>query len=261
MLPTAPEVTREQWEKARKTGRYEPIAFNEYKFVAQLVAVVARISKEHGVFREIPTQHYHVLTGLMNQCARLMLATLDLSHEGKFGETTAIIFRCIIESGIKVIWLCTKPSQERFDRYLCDGLKPEIELKDIILSNVENNDGEHTPIERRMLESIERHIKAAEVTEQQIRESKKMPDAAALLLDIGFNRIMYVALLRMGAHHVHGTWTFGRTGIFFRESLPHTLGHRTFYAFDLGEYIRIFIVFRSHVIYEWAANLGKKNRK
>jgi hypothetical protein len=100
ILPKVPEINEEQLEKARQTGRYELIAFEQYKFVAQLVAILARIDKRSKGFNTIPQQQYNVVMGLMNRCARLILGTMELSHKGKFGETSAIIFRCIFETGV-----------------------------------------------------------------------------------------------------------------------------------------------------------------
>lgn len=206
ILPEVPKITEEQLESARKSGRYESIVFEEYKFTAQLVAIVARIDKNSEGFKKIPSQHYHVLMGLMNRCARLILGTMELSHKGKFGETSAIIFRCIFESGVKIIWLSTDVSQDKFDLYINDSLRPEIELLDTIQVNIKKRGDGATVLEKRMTDSVMRHIKLAETTKKAIRETKKMPDMASLVRDIGLDRIMYLANHRMGSHHVHGTW-------------------------------------------------------
>lgn len=206
VLPEVPKITDEQLEAARKSGRYESIAFEQYKFVAQLIAIVARIDKTSEGFKKIPSQQYHILMGLMNRCARLILSTMELSHEGKFGETSSIIFRCIFESGVKIIWFCSDGLQSKFDLYINDGLKPEIELLDTIKKNVTERNGAILGIEERMMDSVYYHIKTGETTESAVRLSKKMPDMATIVRDIGFDRIMYVANHRIGSHHVHGTW-------------------------------------------------------
>lgn len=205
ILPKPAVITGEQLDKARSTGRYEGIAFEEYKFAAQLIALMARISKDSEEFKDIPPQHFNVLMGLMNRCSRLMLSTLALSYEGRFGETSAIIFRCITESALKIIWLCTDPNQEKFERYIGDSLKPELELKEMIELNIKER-GDILLVEKRMLESIDFHFSKGEMMESQIRDTKKMPDVASLLDSTGFNRLMYVSLYRMGSHHIHGTW-------------------------------------------------------
>ena len=205
-LPKVPTVTAEQLKTARETGRYEAIAFEEYKFTAEIVALIARISNKSKDFKNISKQEYHVLMGLMNRCSRLMLGTMELSHKGKFAETTAIIFRCIAETGIKIIWLSTDSSLEKFAIYVNDGLKSEVELKDIIESSIKANGDRISAIEDRMLKSIERNIKYAETTEQAIRSSGRMPNMADLTKLVGFNRAMYVTFQRLGSHNVHGTW-------------------------------------------------------
>ena len=90
-------------------------------------------------------QRYYVLIGLLNRCARLMLSNVALSHERKFGETTAIVDRCIFESAVKIIWLCHAASDEEFTRYLADGLKTEVEFKARIEADIAANGGATLP--------------------------------------------------------------------------------------------------------------------
>jgi len=40
----------------------------------------------------------------------------------------------------------------------------------------------------------------------RVLTTKKLPDMASMLLDLGENRISYVVLERYGSHHVHGSW-------------------------------------------------------
>jgi hypothetical protein len=205
-LPDTPLFTDEEMRHCKETGDYRPILFEWYKFVGSLNVVIAHIQRESPAFRAIPDQHFHVLVGLLNRCARLMLSNVALSHEGKFGETTAIVDRCIFESGVKIIWLCTDSSQEKFTRYLADGLKTELEFKALIESNIAARGDEPFRVETRMLTSITNHIAAAGLTEEQISEAKKLPDLASMLSTIGFDRLIYVTAQKIGSHHIHGTW-------------------------------------------------------
>lgn len=206
VLPSVPEITQKQLDDARKSGNYEFIAFEHYKFVAQIAALVSRIDSNSNDYKQIKNQHLNVLRGLMNRCARLMLGTMELSHKGKFGETASIIFRCIFETGVKIIWLCKDSSQDKFDLYINDGLKPEIELKQKIYKNIQNQDREATPIEKRMLKSIDRTIKTAETTEEAIKACANKLNVADIVESIELNRLIYVANHKMGSHYVHGTW-------------------------------------------------------
>lgn len=103
-------------------------------------------------------------------------------------------------------WLCKDPSDEKFGRYVGDGLKPEVELKKVIDSKTESPGTEARPIETRMLESIKRHMDAVSITEAEIEQAKKMPNMESLFTHAGFDRLTYLAFYRMGSHHVHGTW-------------------------------------------------------
>ncbi|HJW33186.1 MAG TPA: DUF5677 domain-containing protein [Holophagaceae bacterium] len=155
---------------------------------------------------EIPRMHFTICIGLLNRCSRLMLANTRLSHEGLYGETTGIVDRSIFESAVKVSWLCLKGDAESFDRYLADGLKTELELKDQIITAIEKRNGVTLNIEQRMLASIDSHIQDSGLSEGQIREAKKLPDLATMLDNLGEARLMYVVGQKMGSHHVHGTW-------------------------------------------------------
>jgi hypothetical protein len=135
-----------------------------------------------------------------------MLANVALSHQGVFGETTAIIDRCIFESAVKIIWLVNSQDKEKFRRFIADGLKTELELKDEIDSIIASRDGHQLVIEKRMLESIQRAIDSSGMSAQEIADTKKLPDLATMINAGGDNRFLYLAGQKIGSHHVHGTW-------------------------------------------------------
>lgn len=206
-LPEPPQFSDAQMQKCRETGDYMPVLFEWYKFVGHICIFFAQIHRESPAVKEISPIHYAILTGLLNRCARLMLSNIALSHNGRFGETTALLDRCIFESCLKVEWLCHKNSDESFQRYLAGGLKTEIELDSEIKGNIaEREGGEILNIEKRMLASIDRHINASGLSREEIVKAKKIPDVAAMLHDLGHERLMYVVAQRLGSHHVHGTW-------------------------------------------------------
>lgn len=206
-LPQPPEFSDEEMRKCRETGDFMPVLFEWYKFVGHVCVFFAQLQKESPAAKEISPIHFAILTGLLNRCARLMLSNIALSHNGSFGETTALLDRCIFESCLKVEWLCYKGNDESFHRYLSGGLKTEIELEKEISGNIAKREGnEVLNIEKRMLSSIDRHISASGLKREEIIEAKKIPDVAAMLRDLGHERLMYVVAQRLGSHHVHGTW-------------------------------------------------------
>lgn len=206
-IPDPPQFSDEQMQKCRETGDYMPVLFEWYKFVGHICIFFAQLARESPAVKVISPIHYAVLTGLLNRCARLMLSNIALSHNGRFGETTALLDRCIFESCLKVEWLCHKGSDDSFQRYLASGLETEIELESEIRGNIaEREGGEVLNIEKRMLASIDRHIDASGLNREEVVESKKLPDISAMLRDLGHERLMYVVSQRLGSHHIHGTW-------------------------------------------------------
>lgn len=205
-VPLPPEITKDQLTKCRETGDYSPILFEWYKYVGILCNFYASIHPDSPCVRKLPSLHYAVLVGLLNRCSRLMLANVALSHEGRFGETTAILDRCIFESAIKTIWICTSHDEESFVRFIADGLKTEIEFKEKIDQIISERGGGQLIIEARMLKSINRYIAHSGLSEQEIVESKKLPDLASIIDSIGGNRLLYIVGQKLGSHHVHGTW-------------------------------------------------------
>lgn len=205
-IPQPPRITEEQLARCREVSDYCPVMFEWYKYVGILCNFYASMSRESPAIREIQPIHYAVLVGLLNRCSRLMLANVALSHEGLFGETTSIIDRCIFESAVKTIWLCTSGDDESFLRFIADGLKTEIEFKKEIERNVSNRGGNPLAIESRMLNSIENYILSSGLSTDQIVAAKKLPDLGSMINEIGHDRLLYIIGQKMGSHHVHGTW-------------------------------------------------------
>jgi Family of unknown function (DUF5677) len=205
-IPRPPKFPDEEITQYRENNDYMPMVYEWYKFVGMMAAFLAGILPKSPAFRPISPQHYYVLMGLLNRCARLILSNLALSREGKFGETTAIIDRCIFESAIMIICLCSKQDQDEFNRYIGSGLKTELELKAAIMKEVTERGGTELPLETRMLRSIERHISAFGLSEIEIQTVKRPRDIASVIEMLGHDRLFYVLGQKFGSLHVHGTW-------------------------------------------------------
>ena len=184
-----------------------PVLFEWYKFVASVGFVFANLVQDSPAVRnDITHRDYVVLTGLLNRCSRLMLANVALSHEGKFGESTSILDRCIFESCVILSWLLINTNDDRFDRCFASGFKTELELKDQIMQAVEERGGEHLSIEDRMLNSIDNHFVEVGFDDELVRATPGLPDMAAMLDFLGHQRLSYTVGQRIGSHFVHGTW-------------------------------------------------------
>jgi len=206
-IPDPPEFSDELKQACLDSGDFRPMLFEWYKFVSLVCNFFARLRPESPALKRLEPIQYSVCVGLLNRCSRLMLSNVALSHEGRFGETTAIIDRSIFESCVKLSWLCQKDDAESFERYLAAGLKTELELKAEIEKAIEEREGQPLVIEARMLASIQRYIESSTLSESQIRDAKQLPDLAAMLVTLGRSRLMYVVGQKIGSHHVHGTWT------------------------------------------------------
>ena len=205
-IPQPPNITEKDLEECRKNNDFCPVLFEWYKYVGIVANYFASIQKNSPALISISNIHYSVLLGLLNRCARLMLANVALSHEGLFGETTAIIDRSIFESAIKLKWICNKGDDDSFNRFIAEGLKTEVEFKKSINDKIKERGGEKLEIEERMLNSVDNYIKKSELTEEQISGAKKLPDLASMINVVGKDRLAYIAGQKIGSHHVHGTW-------------------------------------------------------
>jgi len=205
-IPLPPEFTEELLNRCCNSGEYSPVMFEWYKYVGRLANYFSCISLASPTIRDIDPVHHSILIGLLNRCSRLILSNITLSHEGLFGETTSIIDRCIFESAIKLNWLCTNPSDDHFNRFIAEGLKTEIEFKQNIEENIRNRDGNVMVIEERMLHSIGNYFRKAGLTEEFVSQSRKLPNLAQMIEQVGHDRLAYVIGQRIGSHHVHGTW-------------------------------------------------------
>lgn len=194
-------------EQCNESRDYRPLLFEWYKYVGINCNSVASISGDSPALRAVPKVHYAVLVGLLNRCSRLMLSNIALSSNGKFGETTRIIDRCISESALLVMWLCRELDSDYFTRYLADGLRSDLRLKAQIVKNIAGRNGVCLVIEERMLRSIDEKLKSSQLSTKEIEDAKQFPDLASIISKVDLDENAYTAIQRMGSHAIHGTWT------------------------------------------------------
>ena len=225
-LPNPPTFSNELVDQCKQDGDFRPILFEWYKYVGIICIKIASLSPDSPAFRAIPPVHYAILTGLLNRCSRLMVANVRLSCTQRYGETTALLDRSIAETAIKVQWLCHKDAPDYFLRYLADGLKKDLKLKDDIKENINNRGGNTLVIETRMLNSIEKCIGPSGLTQKEVVGAKKLPDFATMCRDLSLGDLGYTAIYRMGSHAVHGTWS---------DLIFHYLRHEEDQGFSLKD--------------------------
>lgn len=206
-FPPFPSFSEDQIEHCRRTADAMPVVFESYKYVVLVTKCTASIDPSSAACRALDPIEYAVLVGLLNRISRLILSTLKLGHGGKYGETVRLLGRCINESAVKVRWLSECKKDDRFRRYLADGLKKDLKLKTLILDNIARRGGKQLEIEKRMLGSINNCVGASGLTEGEIRKTPALPDLRSMYTDLGLSDQRYLATQGLGSHEVHGTWT------------------------------------------------------
>lgn len=205
-FPSPPVIAEAQMQQCRDTDDFSPVLFEWYKYIAVVANFFACLRQDSPAVRNFPHPHYAALVGLLNRCSRLMHSNVVLSHEGLFGETTAILDRCIFETSVRIVWLCRQRTDDAFARFFAEGLKTELALKVRINANIAARGTGELAIERRMLGSVQRCIQTSGLTDAQIEGGKKLPDLAAMIESLKQDRLMYIVGQKLGSHHVHGTW-------------------------------------------------------
>lgn len=205
-FPPPPEFSAELIARCRETRDSMPVLFELYKHTAIIAGLCSRIGPDSPAFRPIPPVHHAVLIGHLNRMSRLILSTVRLGHQGKYGETTRLLARCINETAIRARWLCERAAMDRFERYLADGLRSDLELKVQIRKNIEGRAGATLEIEARMLRTVDRLIHSSGLSEDEVLKAKRLPTFKSMCDDIGLPDFDYLTIQRLGSHEVHGTW-------------------------------------------------------
>jgi hypothetical protein len=185
MIANYPAFIEKDWNECAESGDFGYIFFEWYRWVGNLATVVAFIQPNSGDFAAISKREYHLWSALVGRCSRLMLSIIALTHEREFGA---------------------QDTENRTERLIANGLHPELEFERLIRSNIQNNGGNSTPLEKRMLVSIENHFLAAGLTKNEVEQAKRLPNLASMFKDIGWSRLDYVVFQRLGSHAVHGNW-------------------------------------------------------
>lgn len=205
--PPLPDISQELWDKCARAKDFGEVLYEYYKYFGIICAILGALNPESPALKRIPPVHFAVLTGLILKMAKHIHANMFLCTKDSFGETTALIDRSIAESAIKIQWLCKKNDRESFVRYLADGLKKDLKFKTQIMANITAQKGITQAIERRMIRSVDNCVSTSELSEDQVREAKDLPDLFSMFRDIGLTDIHYSGIQRLGSHRIHGTWT------------------------------------------------------
>lgn len=207
-FPEMPEFSAELLADCERRGDPMPLLFEWFKLIGVLAINVGSIAPETTGYLVRPKAHRAVASGLACRCGRLMYSIAKLSTNGLGGETSAILGRCIAESALVLEWRTSSDgATDKFQRYLADGLKTDIQLEDEIHASIAARGGDVLAIERRMLDSIARSRADAGMDRPEIEGTKKLPDVKSMMEMLGRSDRHYLGVQRMMSQFVHGTWT------------------------------------------------------
>jgi Family of unknown function (DUF5677) len=205
-LPEWPAFTPAQFDRASTTGDARPLLFEWYKWTGLVANRVASLDPASPAYRTLPAVEVAVLRGLLNRCSRLMVAVLHLASRQKHAEAVRLLSRGISESTVLIQWLCRSGSGGPFRQYLAKGLDAELRLKSQIEENIRRRGGAVQVVEKRMLAAIAEMCSLAGLTEDEVRQTKRLPDLASMLRALDHEELSYIVMQRQGSHAVHGTW-------------------------------------------------------
>jgi Family of unknown function (DUF5677) len=183
------------------------LVFELYKEALSVVNLAAHLLDDDAAAKGGWVRNQAVCAGLMIRISKFMLVVTQLSATKNRAEVVHALNRSILESATNLEFLAMKNDGECFEQFVKFSLGPERALHDLIQKNIAERGGEIQPIEKRMLESIDRvcstsGVKIEEVNQKYgdwgggVRERLKALNKQEL----------YVGVQRIPSHAVHGTW-------------------------------------------------------
>jgi hypothetical protein len=205
-LPDAPDPSSEELSSYQRPSDWTELFFEWHKTVGILAISFSFLDRQSSALKRMKERNFIVLTSLINRSGRLMMANLRLASENRHAEAMSVVDRALHETAIKAIWLCKSKIRDKFDRYLADGLRHDLEFERYIQRQIAERKYK-MEIKRRMLGSIRRSLSTSGISRARISRTKRMPDLYSILQDCGFPNLTYIVIQRMGSHSVHGSWT------------------------------------------------------
>jgi hypothetical protein len=204
-LPKPVVVTSDVLAKASRQGTHLEVALDLYKEAGTLVTLCAAafVGDDPSVMT-VP-RNRAIVGALLARIAKFMAGVLHLGRTGQFGEVVAALNRSIMESAVDVMYLCQPDNAEdRFRRFVADGLSAERALFDRVNENVAAR-GHRLPIEERLLAGVDGIFRASGLTIDEVKPTARPLDLASRLRALG-RESDYLFVQRIPSAAVHGTW-------------------------------------------------------
>ncbi|WP_225587263.1 DUF5677 domain-containing protein [Methylomonas fluvii] len=151
-------------------------------------------------------RHEAVLVGHLVRLYKLNTALLDQTCQRR-RETTFIFARLAFECIVNTIFIIRNDRSEIVQSYIEHSMRHEKRLRDRIRNKITERGGEIWPIEKRILDSIERSAKNSDVDLDRIDPpknwaGKNLFDKAR---DVGLDEA-YLGAFAGPSHSIHGNW-------------------------------------------------------
>ena len=185
-----------------------PLAFKLYEEAMKVLTVCACTYSSSSSEECALPRNQAICAGLLVRIVKLMksVATLVLQTPD-CADVVFALNRFITESSTNLRFLIAKNEKRFFNQFVTFSLSPERELYDVIQKNVAERGGEPSPIEQRMLRSIDRLCRLSGVDISDV-EPKKGNWGGSLrnrLIALGEGEF-YAMQQSIPSHAVHGTW-------------------------------------------------------
>ena len=117
--------------------------------------------------------------------------------------------RLVFETAVNIRFLVKNFSDEIVEAYLAYSFRHDRRLHDLIQLNIEQRGGVVLPIEDRMLKSIERSVRLANIVLDKVDPDDRADWAGNLYQRakaVGMDKTIYLVAFGGGSLSVHGNW-------------------------------------------------------
>lgn len=200
-------VNPEEIKKFDAEDQFMPISVELFKEVGKITALLSCTYRldEKNMPRKW-NRDEAIIGGLVVRISKLQIGLLQQICE-KRTELAFIIFRCLGESLINLVYLLQKGNEQLFNEYIEYSLRFEKRLFNMIEKNIARR-GSELPMESRMKASIDHAFKKLSFTPEQVQDKKKESWGEAIFRraeKVGWEEGFF-AIWNMPSHNVHGNW-------------------------------------------------------
>ena len=201
------EVNVEKIKKFHSENQFMPLSlelFKEVGIITSILSCTYRLDSSNQPRKF--NRNEAILGGLMVRINKLQIALLDQICQKRM-EIAHILFRCLSESIINLMYLLKRQNDTLFDEFIEYSLREEKRLLNYINENIRSR-GYELPIEKRMKESIKRAFDISGFSSKQVDETKWKPWGEKIYeraKNIGMEK-EYLPIFGLPSHSVHGNW-------------------------------------------------------